>query len=387
MKKPTYQYFSLEEYQQRLDALRSRMEEKGVDAMLLTTPENLYYLSGYQTPGYYWWQTIIVLLDREPVSITRRIEDANMRELAWIEDRRPYEDSDDWIAKTRDALVDLGLGSKTLGLEYDSYFLTARDYLRLVAAMPEASFVDCSGLVEQGRMIKSPQEIDYIRQAARTAEVATLAGIEAARVGATENDVAAEMHSAQIKAGSEYTGLPIFVASGIRSTMSHATWYRRTLEQNEVVFFEVPGCINRYHASLMRQVYLGDPPEVMVRGMEVVTGTLQMAKDNIRPGVPTGDVFEMVKESLDGADLGAKLERRTAYSIGIAFAPDWGEGHIISITRGEKRPFQVGMTFHLIPGVRVPGVGAINCSDTILVTEDGCETLTDGVERKLFVKN
>ena len=110
MKKPTYQYFTLEEYQQRLDALRSRMEEKGVDAMLVTTPENLYYLSGYQTPGYYWWQTIIVLLDREPVSVTRRIEDANMRELSWIEDRRPYDDSDDWIAKTRDALVDLGLG-------------------------------------------------------------------------------------------------------------------------------------------------------------------------------------------------------------------------------------------------------------------------------------
>ena len=185
MKKPTYQYFSLEEYQQRLDALRARMEEKGVDAMLVTTPENLYYLSGYQTPGYYWWQTIIVLLDREPVAVTRRLEDANMRELSWIEDRRPYEDSDDWIAKTRDALVDLGLGSKTLGLEYDSYFLTTRDYLRLVATMPEASFVDCSGLVEQGRMIKSPQEIDYIRQAARAAEVATLAGIEAARVGFT----------------------------------------------------------------------------------------------------------------------------------------------------------------------------------------------------------
>ena len=124
----------------------------------------------------------------------------------------------------------------------------------------------------------------------------------------------------------------------------------------------------------------------MARGMEVVTATLQMAKDNIRPGVPTGDVFEMVKESLDGADLGAKLERRTAYSIGIAFAPDWGEGHIISITRGEKRPFQVGMTFHLIPGVRVPGVGAINCSDTILVPAAGSEPLPGRVVHNPFAK-
>ena len=83
MKKPNWQYFELEEYQQRLDALRGRMEGLGVDAVLVNTPENLYYLSGYQTPGYYWWQTLVVPMDREPVSITRRVEDSNMRELGW----------------------------------------------------------------------------------------------------------------------------------------------------------------------------------------------------------------------------------------------------------------------------------------------------------------
>ena len=101
MKKPNWQYFSLEEYQQRLDALRNRMERLGVDAVLINTPENLYYLSGYQTPGYYWWQTLVVPMDREPVSVTRRVEDSNMRELGWVEDRRPYEDYEDWVEKTR----------------------------------------------------------------------------------------------------------------------------------------------------------------------------------------------------------------------------------------------------------------------------------------------
>ena len=89
MKKPNWQYFSLEEYQQRLDTLRRRMEGLGVDAVLVNTPENLYYLSGYQTPGYYWWQTLVVPIDQEPVSVTRRVEDSNMRELGWVEDRRP----------------------------------------------------------------------------------------------------------------------------------------------------------------------------------------------------------------------------------------------------------------------------------------------------------
>ena len=226
MKKPIYLHFTLEEYQQRLDALRLRMEHKGVDAMLLTTPENLYYLTGQQTPGYYWFQTLIVPMDREPVFITRRIEDDAVQQMSWVEDSRPYEDFTDWIAQTRDALVSLGLDGKRIGLENDSWFLTSRDYIRLTAMMTEARFEDCSGLVEQGRMIKSPQEIEYMRQAARAAEAGMKAGIEAAVVGATENEVAAEVHHAQILAGSEYTGLPIFVASGPRSAITHAPWYR-----------------------------------------------------------------------------------------------------------------------------------------------------------------
>ena len=354
--------------------------------MLVNTPENLYYLSGYQTPGYYWWQTLVVPIDREPVSVTRRVEDSNMRELGWVEDRRPYEDYEDWVEKTRDVLVDLGLGGKTIGMELGSFFLPARDYLKLQELMPGTRFVDSTGLVEDGRLIKSAQEIEYMRQAARAAEAATLAGIEAVGLGATENDVAAEMHHAQIKAGSEYTGLPMFIASGVRSTMTHATWYRRPLQKDEVVFFEVPGCVNRYHAAMMREVYIGDPPEWMSRGMDVVTDTLAKAKEKIKPGVVAGELFEEIKEMLDSAELGAKLERREAYSIGVAFAPDWGEGHILSIMRGEERQLQAGMAFHLIPGVRVVGLGGILCSDTVLVTEDGCETLTGGVEQKLFVK-
>ncbi|MCH8088444.1 MAG: aminopeptidase P family N-terminal domain-containing protein, partial [Chloroflexi bacterium] len=102
MKKATWQYFSLEEYQQRLDALRARMAERGVDVMLIHTPENLCYMTGYQTPGYYWYQTLVVLMDREPVFVTRLLEDSNAEHLTWVEERRPYGDSEDWVAKTRD---------------------------------------------------------------------------------------------------------------------------------------------------------------------------------------------------------------------------------------------------------------------------------------------
>ncbi len=166
MKTPTWQYFSLDEYQHRLDALRGRMQQKGVDVMLIHTPENLYYMTGYQTPGYYWYQTLVVPLDRDPVFITRLIEASNVEHLSWVEDSRPYRDSDDWIATTRDVLVDLGMASKRIGIEKRSWFITINDFERLSSMMTSATFVDCSGLVEEGRMIKSPAEFG-VHQAGR----------------------------------------------------------------------------------------------------------------------------------------------------------------------------------------------------------------------------
>ena len=391
MRTPKWQYFTLEEYRGRLDALRRRMEERGIDVLLVNSPENLYYLSGYQTPGYYWYQTLIVGLDREPTLVTRLNEASNIEPLSWVEDSRPYEDHEDWISHTRDVLTDLGMADARIGMQYDSFFLTSRDEKRLTSALSEATFADGSGLVEEGRMVKSTQEIEYIRQAAKTAEAGLRAGIEACWVGATENDVAAEIHRAQIAAGSEYTGLPIFIRTGERDSMTHSTWYRNVLQPGDSVTIEMPGCINRYHAATYRQIFLGEPPEVLLRAREVGSEVMARAKSAIRPGIPAGEIHRLVQENLEEAmGSGSRRNSRTAYSIGIAFAPDWGEGHIISMTEGEERPLQAGMTFHLLAGhVALQGLDSVKRavnSDTILVTEDGCETLTDGLEHKLYVK-
>ena len=391
MRAPRFQYFSLDEYRARLGALRRRMERAGADVLLVTSPENLYYLSGYQTPGYYWYQALIVPLEREPVFVVRMNEASNVEPLSWVEDCRPYEDFDDWIAHTREVLVDLGLAQGRIGLDYDSFFLRSRDEKRLVSALPTATFVDAAGLVEEGRLVKSPQELVYMRQAARSAEAGLRAGIDACRAGVTENDVAAEIHHAQILAGSEYTGLPVFIRTGVRDAQTHATWSRHVLEPGDSVTMEMPGCINRYHAAMYGQVFLGDPPQALLRGMETGNAIMGEARAAIRPGVPAGDIHTLVQRRLrEEAGETAQRNSRTAYSIGIAFAPDWGEGHILSMTRGETRPLEAGMTFHLLAGhVVLAGMEQVKrscCSDTVLVTENGCEILTDGVEHKVYVK-
>ncbi len=386
MRTPTYLYFSLDEYQGRLDAVRKRMEQAGVDVLLLHTPENIYYVSGYQSPGYYWYMALAVSLERDPVLIPPPHEEALVAAYAWVEDYRLYRDTRDWVETTRDVLVELGMGRGRIGVEKASWFLTNRDFSRLAAMMTDATFVDTSGLVEQGRMIKSARELDYMRQAAKAAEQGMRAGLAAVRAGATEAELAAEVHRAQFLAGSEYTGLPTFITSGGRSMLVHATWSLKKLERGETVFFEVPGCINRYHTAMTRAAYIGDPPENLLKAVETNTDALRKAKAAIRPGVPASEVFEVARERIDSANVGYKQGRRVAYAIGAAFPPGWDEGHIISINETERRPLQPGMAFHLITTMRIKGLGAIGCSDTVLVTESGCETLTSGVEHGLHVR-
>ena len=176
------------------------------------------------------------------------------------------------------------------------------------------------------------------------------------------------------------------MTAGARSSLGHATWYRGEIKAGDTVFMEIPGCINRYHVALMRNVYVGDPSDQMTRATDAMVRALEETIAYIKPGVTAHDAHMFCKKIIDAAGLGVTMDYRSAYSIGLAFAPDWGEGYIISMTEGEHRELRAGMTFHLIPLVFIPGLTSVGVSETILVTESGCESMTPNIERRLFVK-
>jgi Xaa-Pro dipeptidase len=386
MRTPLHQFFPHEEFQTRLDGVRTRMDERGLDALLLTTPENIFYLTGYQTPGYYYFIGLIVPLNGEPILVPPPHEESLVASYSVIDDYRLFGDTEDPIFGIAGLLGELGLGHGSIGVEYDSWFLNIRDYMRLRLQLPAATLHDGSGLVESGRLIKSDVEIGYMRDAADIAVAGVKAGMDAIAVGTSERDLAAAVTSAQIQAGSEYSGLPPFITTGEQHSMQvHSTWSDRVIQNNEVVFFEVPGVVNRYHSALTRAAFVGDPPDQLLRGSEVNQDALRLAKERIRPGVTASEAFEAARRRIDDADVPYVQGRRIAYGIGTAFPPGWDEGNIFSINANEQRAFHSGMTFHVITTMRLPGVGAIGCSDTVLVTEGGCETLTDGVSNQLFV--
>ena len=380
MKSPRTQIFASGEYESRIRKVREGMEINGLDVLVIHSPENIYYLSGYQTPGYYWYQALVLPLNSEAIFIAPPHEAALIPEFSWVEDSRVYPDTSDWAQITGEILKELSLTRSSIGLETKSRFLTVDFYQSIQSLLPDAQLIDGSGIVESCRLIKSASEIEYMRKAADVSSRGIKAGIKAVIEGASELEVAAAVHSELDMAGSEYTGLPAFITSGERSHLVHATWSPKQIDYGDLVFMEIPGSVNRYHAAQSRSVFVGEQTQKLIEANRVATEALETAKISMKQGVAASSVFKAGSSVINDADIGYKQGRRIAYGIGTAFPPGWDEGDIFSINIDEPRPLLAGMCFHLITTMRVPGLGAIGCSDTVLVTDDGVETLTNQIK-------
>ncbi|NMD55878.1 MULTISPECIES: ectoine hydrolase [Tsukamurella] len=367
--------FPPEEYERRLAELRERMDKRGLDAVVITDPENLMYLTDYQTTGYSFFQALVVPLDDEPVMITRAMEESNVIARTWVERTRPYPDTGDAIQELVLTLKEGGLGTKRVGYERNSYFFPAYQQDRVHTSFQQGVLMDCFGIVEAGRATKSDAEIAVMRRAARAAEAGMAAGLEAAVPGNTENDVAAAISAAMFRAGGEFPAVMPYVASGPRSMIGHATWEGRTIEPGEHVFLEVGGCYRRYHAALMRTAVNGELSPTMYEAQERMKLALSELKSLMRPGMTVSDADSLVRRIISDNTVGARLVTRSGYSIGIAFPPSWDEGYILSLNPGDFTALEPGMTFHVIPWMwGVDGDKTVGISDTIRITEDGCES-------------
>jgi Xaa-Pro dipeptidase len=363
------------EYERRVRELRERMAARELDAVVISDPENLMYLTDYQTTGYSFFQALIVPLSDEPVMVTRAMEDSNVVHRTWVERSRPYPDDGDAIAQLVGTLREIGLGNARVGYERNSYYFPAYQQDRVHDAFGDG-LVDCFGIVEEGRIRKSADEVDVMRRAAGAAEAGMRAGLEAVAPGATENDVAAAISSAMFRAGGEFPAVMPYVTSGPRSMIGHSTWEGRRIRPGEHVFLELAGCYRRYHAAMMRTSVTGTLTDSMYRAQETMKHALAELRSVMRPGMTVGAVDDLVRSIITSNDVGAQLVTRAGYSIGIAFPPSWDEGYILSLMSGDQRPLEAGMTFHVIPWMwGVDGDKTVGISDTLLVTEDGCESL------------
>lgn len=370
--------FPFAEYQRRIDELRQRMQERLLDAVIITDPENLMYLTDYQTTGYSFFQALVVPLEAEPFMITRALEESNIFARTWVEISRPYTDTGDAVQMLVQSLREFGLMNKHIGYERNSYFLPAYQQDAILTGYLDGQMMDCFGIVEEGRACKSAVEIEVMKKAAKATQAGMLAGYEAVQEGVSENEIGAAICHAMFAAGGEVPAVMPYVTSGPRTMIGHATWEGRRVQANEHVFLEVGGCYRRYHTAMMRTVVLGELTPALHHAQERMKLALNCLKERLRPGLTVSDADNLVRSIITENEVGARLITRSGYSIGIAFPPSWDEGYIISLKQGDPRVIRPGMCFHVIPWMwGVEGDKTMGISDSLYITEEGCASFFD----------
>lgn len=387
--------FTREEYATRLAKVRAAMDDASVEVLVVTDPSNMAWLTGYDGWSFYTHQAVIVTDDDVPLW-WGRVQDANgARRTVYMDGSKIIGYPDDYVQSTErhphqhlaQLLLDLGLGAKRIGVELDNYYYSAAAHQHLTCGLSGTSFTDATGLVNWQRAVKSAQELEYMRAAGRIVTKAQGRVMELIEPGLRKNDLVAEIYDTTIRGvdgyGGDYPAIVPLVPTGADASAPHLTWDDRPFEKEAGTFFELAGCVRRYHAPLCRSVYLGIPPKEMLEAEKALVEGLEAGLQAARAGNRASDVATALYASLDKA--GIEREGRCGYPIGLSYPPDWGE-RTASFRTTDHTVLEPGMTFHFMPGLWKEDWG-LEITESILIKESGpAETLAD-FPRKLFVKS
>ncbi|MTV19109.1 MULTISPECIES: Xaa-Pro peptidase family protein [Bradyrhizobium] len=371
------QAFSTEEFRVRVRRVHAEMERQDIDLLLIHAPENIYYLTGYQTSGYFAYQVALVARGRDPELLVRFLERGNVNEYSWLDRAETWREGDNLIESTLRCAQSLG-SHKTVGLEKQSWFLTAAMSEALSAGFAGARVVDGSRVVPQVRLIKSEAEIRYLRRASEIAEIEQRAALAAMRDGVLETQVAAAVFNVGVKAGCEYTGLPHHVMSGYRYDIGHANWLPKPIVRGELTLLELYGCVERYHATQMRTISVGPVSDEVRRAADIVIEAQDAALAAMRPGASAREIDALVRRPV--RKIKPEYYNRTGYSTGIGFPPRTAEWDVLDFNEQEDWVIKEGMVFHMLAFACGFGI-----SETVAVTPSGIERLTHSNQRELCV--
>jgi len=371
-------HFSKQELAARRAAASAAMAKRGLDGLLMFRQESMFYLTGYDTFGYVYFQCLYLGADGRVMLLTRAPDLRQAQHTSDIEDIRIWVDGPEASPATelREILKSFGCSGKKLGVEWEAYGLTARNGMRLQAAFDGfATLIDASDLVSRQRLVKSPAEIAYVRKAAELADLALDEAHRLAAPGVSEAEILAAMQSIIIRNDGDDPANEFIIGSGADALLCRYKTGRRVLEKQDQLTLEFAGVYRHYHSCLMRTIPIGKPPARQVEMHKVAVDALEACKAALKPGRPIGEVFDAHARVLDKAGYQAHRMNATGYSLGAVYAPNWMDWPMFYHGNPElAAPGQVYF-IHLIIFDSAAGL-AMTSGQTVLVTEGAAEVLS-----------
>ena len=319
-------HFDEQEFEDRKTRLLGEMKAAKLDAILLFAQESMYWLTGYDTFGFCFFQCMIVEKSGDVSLLTRSADLRQARHTSNVETIVVWEDraQANPARELRDLLSDRDLLGARIGIEYDTQGLTAFNGRRVDDALSTfATLEDASRIVPNLRAVKSEAEIKYVRKAGKLADDALTAALPLIKQGTDESAILAAMQGAVFEGGGDYPGNEFIIGSGEDALLCRYKSGRRKLTKNDQLTLEWAGVYRHYHVAMMRTALTGKPSERHLELYEAAKSALLACEEAMVPGNTFGDVFDAHAKAMAAADLTRHRLNACGYSLGARFTPSW----------------------------------------------------------------
>ncbi|KAA3513341.1 M24 family metallopeptidase [Agrobacterium rosae] len=371
-------HFDAAEFEARRTRLTEKMAEEKLDAILLFAQESMYWLTGYDTFGYCFFQTLIVKADGTMTLLTRSADLRQARQTSNIENIVIWVDrlNADPTLDLKNLLSDMDLLGCRIGIEFDTHGMTGRVARLLDNQLSSfCQIIDSSAVVSGLRLVKSPAEVAYAKRAGALADDALDAALKIIAPGADEADILAAMQGAVFAGGGDYPANEFIIGSGADALLCRYKAGRRKLDEKDQLTLEWAGVSAHYHAAMMRTVVIG---EVEFRQKELYNAcaeNIRAIEDVLRPGNTFGDVFDVHARIMDERGLTRHRLNACGYSLGARFSPSWMEHQMFYAGNTQEILPNMTLFVHMIIMDSDSGF-AMTLGQTYLTTEGAPESLS-----------
>ena len=370
-------HFSKEEFNTRKNKVLKTMKKQNIDALLIFRQESMYWLTGYDTFGYVFFQCLVLTQNGDVVLLTRTPDLRQAQNTSNIEDIRIWIDQEgsNPTNNLKIILDELDLKGKKLGIEYEAYGLTGRNALALNKSLENYCITqDKSELISKLRVIKSKEEIIYVKKAAQLADKALNEIWKHAKSGVSESKILAEMNRVIFEEGGDYPANEFIIGSGDNALLCRYQAEKKILKKTDQLSIEWAGTYRHYHSAMFRTIPIGKADSKHYKMHEACLEAIKNCENKLKPGNKLGEVFDIHAKIFD--DLGYKKSRMNAcgYSLGGTFSPNWMDWPMLYT--GNPYIIEEGNVFflHMILMDSENNL-AMNLGETYLINKNGNERL------------
>lgn len=352
----------------KINQISTYLSENNIDAAFITTPDNVFYVSGFRSNPHERLLGVVIFKDAEPLMICPKMEVPDAKEAGWAFDVVGHQDTDQPWQLLKEAIVAKGVTINQLAIEKSH--MTVERLEALQELFPQASFVRLDDQLNSMRVIKDERELDILRKAAEFADYAIEVGVSEIAEGKTELEILTAIELALKKKGIAHMSFDTMVLSGPKTASPHGKPGDRKIQKGDFILFDLGVIYKGYCSDITRTVSFGEPSDAQKDVYETVRKAEQAAVDAVKPGVRAMDLDKIARDVITQAGYGEFFTHRLGHGLGISVH------EFPSVTGNNEMALIEGMVFTIEPGIYDPSITGVRIEDDVVVTKDGVEVLT-----------